>query len=54
MEVCIFSVTTQGDDNKPFVKRFSSLEKALEYAGKIVTTPERAALVGNETCVLED
>ena len=53
-EVCIYSVTTQGEDNKPVVKRFSSLEKALEYAGKIVTTPECASLVGNETCVLED
>ncbi|MBQ3410777.1 MAG: hypothetical protein IJH30_03395 [Bacillus sp. (in: Bacteria)] len=53
-EVCIYSVTTQGEDNKPVVKRFSSLEKALHCAGLIVSTPERAALVGNETCVLED
>lgn len=54
MEVCIYSVTTQGNDNKPVVKRFSTLEKALEYAGKIVTSPERAALVGNESCVLDE
>lgn len=54
MEVCIYSVTTQGADCKPVVKRFSTLEKALEHAATIVTTPERAALIGNETCVLDE
>lgn len=54
MDLTIFSVTTQGDDKKPLVQRFSSLEKALEYAGKIVTSPERVALIANDSVVLED
>lgn len=54
MEITIFSVTTQSDERTPVVKRFTSLEKALEYAGTCVCESGHAALIGNESCVLED
>lgn len=54
MEITIFSVTTQSEERTPVVKRFNSLEKALEYAGSCVCESGNAALIANETFILEE
>lgn len=52
-EVTLFSVMTKGEDLETNVKRFESLESALEFAADVILESGTSCLLANETYMVE-